>query len=357
MSDQTSQRLLLGHATGRTSGARMPVSRREFLSAVGWGVGAAALGLGLAGCANPRSEDSQRNFSGDVAVALLQSIVNAAPFFVAAELGYFEEENLDLELVSFPGGTETVRGIISGMPFGMPATLSALIAYQGGARNLRLISGAYNEAGVNFIVPVDTEIRSVQDLQGKRIAVAQPSSPSSYFATRIAMEQGLVPGETVELLSVGAAPDAWTAVDQGVADVAWSVLPLSETLIKAGKARLLFRARDFVPDWADNSYWTTQDFIDESPETLQAWLRAMQQAMTVIREDLDTAASAYAVAAQLDEAVARSALEQAGPAFSLEIDMTGLEENVRAGVELGQLDADALNLEEVVVRDFVEALK
>lgn len=334
-----------------------PVSRREFMRAVGWGVGGTAiLGLGATACSNGGSGDSDGRFSGDVAVAHLTAIINAAPFLVAAELGFFEDEGLDLEMVSFPGGTDTIRGIAAGMPFGMPATLPGLIAYQKGERDLRLISGGYNEAGVNFIVPSDSQIRGIDDLEGKKIAVSQPGSITTYFATRITTEQGLVPGETVEILNVGGPPDAWTAAEQGVADVAWSAPPFSESLISGGEARLLFETREFVPNWADNTYWTTQQFIDESPDTLEAWLRALQKAMTSIREDLDTAAPAYAAGAGIEEPVARAALEQSGPAFSLDIDMTGIEENVRAGVELEQLDADALDLEQIIVRDFVEAL-
>lgn len=342
-----------------TMGApRRPVSRRDFIRAVGWGVGGTAIvGLGATACGTGGGGgDGDGGFTGDAAVAHLKAITNAAPFLVAAELGYFEEEGLDLELVSFPGGTDTIRGIAGGMPFGMPATLPGLIAYQKGERDLRLISGGYNEASVSFIVPADSEIQGTDDLEGKKIAVSQPGSITTYFATRISTEQGLVPGETVQILNVGGPPDAWTAAEQGVADVAWSALPLSESLISSGEARLLFETSEFVPNWADNTYWTTQQFIDESPDTLQAWLRTMQKAMTAIREDLDTAAPAYAAAAELEESVARAALEQAGPAFSLEIDMTGIEENVRAGAELEQLDADALDLEELIVRDFVEAL-
>lgn len=345
--------------SGPVLAPRMRLSRRGFMRAVGWGVGGTAvLGLGTSACGTEGgggSGDAGGSFSGEAAVAHLEAIINAAPFLVASELGYFQEEGLDLELVSFPGGTDTIRGIASGMPFGMPATLPALIAHQKGQRDLRLISGGFNQAVVSFIVPADSDIRGVGDLKGKKIAVSQPGSITTYFATRIAKEQGLVPGETVKILNVGGPPDAWTAAEQGVADVAWSALPLSEKLISAGKARLLFETREFVPNWADNTYWTTQQFIDESPDTLRAWLRAMQKAITAIRDDLDTAAPAYAVGAELDEPVARAALQQAGPAFSLKIDMAGIEENVRAGVELGQLDAESLDLGQVIVRDFVDA--
>lgn len=330
------------------------LSRRSFLHAAGWGIGTAAV-LGTGGCAGG-SGSGGGGFSGEAAVAHLEAIVNATPFLVAEQLGYFEQEGLDLDLVSFPGGTDTIRGIVSGIGFGMPATLPGLIAYQKGRDSLRLVSGGVNEALVNFLVPAGSGVRSVADLGGRRIGVSRPGSITTYFANRIVTEQGLVPGRDVEILHVGGPPDAWTAAQQGVVDVAWSALPLSESLITKGQARLLFETREFVPQWADNTYWTTQSFIDESPEVVTSWLTAMQRAMTTIRDDPRTAAPAYATAADLDEPVARAALQQAASAFSLRIDRRGIEENVRAGAEMQQLDPGSLDLERLIVPDFVDAL-
>lgn len=348
---------------------RGQMGRRNFLRTLGMGAGGAVFLGAAAACGDDGGIQGKTGgetgsttgsggvqFTGEVAVAHLQSIVGAAPFLIAAELGYFEEEGLTLDLVSFPGGTDTIRGIASGIPFGMPATLPGLIAFQAGQSSLRLISGAVNAPFVSFLVPADSDIRNSSELEGKKIAVSQPGSITTYFANRILREQGFVPGENVEILSVGGPPDAWTAAQQGLADVAWSTPPISNSLVAAGEARLLFETSDYVENWVDNTYWTTQEFIDESPEVLTAMLRAMQKSFTAIREDLDTAAPAYATQAELDEDVARSALEQVGPALSLEIDMPGIEENVRAGAELGQLDPDTLDLEQLIVRDFVDAL-
>jgi NitT/TauT family transport system substrate-binding protein len=332
--------------------------RRDFLRLLGWGAGGAVVLGGLSACGGGASTAGPggAGFRGEAAIAHLESIINAAPVLVAAGLGYFQDEGLDLDLVSFPGGTDTIRGVASGIPFGMPATLPGLIAYQKGQRDLRIIGGAVREPLVNFLVPADSEIRSIDDLRGKRIAVSQPGSITTYFATRIVTERGLVPGQTVEILNVGGPPDAWTAAQQGVADVAWSALPISQRLIDEGKARLLFECKDHVRNWSDNTYWTTQSVIDDTPEILQAWLRAVQRAITAITTDLDAAGPAYARGAGLADDLARSALEQAGSAFSLEIDMPGMEENIRAGSELGQLDPAALDLERLIVTDFVDTL-
>lgn len=206
--------------------ARM--NRREVLRVFGMAGGGVVLG-GIAGCGDSGEEGSSAggdgavSYEGEAAVTHLEANISATPFLIAEALGFYEEEGLELELVSFPGGADAVRGVAS-IGFGMPATLATLTAYQRGQNDLRLIAGFDNRARAVFLVPTDSDIESIDDLEGKRIAVSQPGSITTYFANRIAREVGLTPGEDVEILFIGGAPDAWTAVTQGLADVAWGSL-------------------------------------------------------------------------------------------------------------------------------------
>jgi len=339
----------------------LDMNRRDILRLGGIAGGAFLLGPMIASCSADSSpggngDSPDAGFDGEIAVAHLLGIMSGAPFLVAEELGYFEEAGMNPELVSFPGGADTIRGVASGIKFGMPATLPALTAFQKGQKNLRLISGALNTATVNFIVPSDSDIEDISDLRGKTIAVSAPGSITTYFANRIAEEQGLKPGVDVTILNVGGPPDAWTATKQGIADAAWSSPPLSTLLTTDGSARVLFETSDHVKNWADNTYWTTQDVIDESPETLRQILRVLKRAVVTIQDDPDTAVPVYAKRVELDEAVARKALSDVAPYLDFKIDMAGIEENVRAGADLGQIDASSLNLDDVIVKDFVEDL-
>lgn len=327
------------------------MGRRGFLSFSCKAVGGAAA-IGVAGACGQGSPGGNGGYGGEVAVTHLDAIVGAAPFHIASALGYYEEAELQLELVSFSGGTETIRGMTAGMDFGMAATLSGLVAVGKGQDDLRLIGGAFNKPAVVFLVPADSELRSVSDLENKKIGVSRPGSITNYFGARIAREQGLEPDQDVQIVNVGGPPDAWTAAKQGVVDVAWSNPPFSDELIDRGDARLLFRTSDFVDRWPDVTYWTTQPFIDDSPEILERWLEAQQRAMDTIKNDVDQAAEAYGKAVDLDPAVARTSLKEASEAFDLAIDMPGVEENLKAGGEMGQLDPDAFDLQSVVVDDF-----
>ncbi|MHA6631632.1 ABC transporter substrate-binding protein [Pseudonocardia sichuanensis] len=337
--------------------ARM--NRRKVLRVFGLGGGAVVLG-GLAGCGDDGGEGASGGggggplYLGEAAVTHLEANISATPFLVAQGLGIYEDHGLELELVSFPGGADAVRGVAS-IGFGMPATLATLTAYQKGQDDLRLIAGCDNRARAVFLVPAVSEIRTIEDLEGKRIAVSQPGSITTYFANRIARQVGLTPGEDVEILNVGGAPDAWTAVTQGVANVAWGFPPSSEILINDGAARVLFDSADYVTKWTDTSHWATESLIDESPDVLQAFLRAQQDAITAIKNDLDTAAPAYAERINIPLEVARSTLVLAGEGLSLEIDRDAIQAVIAAGIELGQVE-EGLDLDALIVSRFVENL-
>ncbi|MQA09867.1 MAG: PhnD/SsuA/transferrin family substrate-binding protein [Pseudonocardiaceae bacterium] len=327
------------------------IGRRDFLALTSKAVGGAAV-LGVAGGCGQANSGSNGQYQGEVAVAHLDAIVAAAPFHIAAAFGYYQEAGLELSPVSFPGGTETIRGMATGMDFGMPATLPGLVAIQKGQKDLRLVAGAFNKPAVVFLVPANSDIQSIEDMANKKVAISQPGSITTYFANRIAREQGLTPGKDIQLLNVGGPPDAWTAAKQGVADVAWSNPPLSDKLIKSGEARLVFKTSDYVSSWADTSYWTTQPFIDDSPDVIKNWLKAHKRAMDLIKNDVDKAAEAYAKRVDLQPEVARQSLRDAADALNLTIDMAAIKENVKAGEEMDQLDPDSLDLDSVVAKDF-----
>ncbi|MQA85673.1 MAG: hypothetical protein GEV03_13865 [Streptosporangiales bacterium] len=330
------------------------LSRRDFVVLFSRGAGGLAVLGAAAACGGGGGGGGGGNgsFQGESPVSHLDAVLAAAPFHVAAGLGYYKEAQLELELVSYSGGSETIRAIAQDT-FGMPATLPGLIAFQKGQQNLRIISGGFNRTLVRFLVPANSSIRDPEDLRNKKIAVSQPDSITTYQATTITRKLGLTPGKNVQILHVGGPPDAWTAAKQGVVDVAWSVPPLADELVESGEARLLFSGREYFPNFADNTYWTTDSVIEDSPDALRRWLRAQRRAMDTIKNDVEAAAAVYAKRVGITEDLARKALRAEADGFTLEIEPAAIEENVRAGVELGQLDAKKLDLNSVIVKDFV----
>lgn len=218
--------------------------------------------------------------------------------------------------------------------------------------DVRIFGNVYTAASVDFITLPDSPINTVEDVRGKTVAVSTPGSNSTYFADRTLREAGLIPDQDVTLVSVGSASDSWTAVSQGVVDVAWTASPLSEQIASETGAKVIWRSRDYVSDWSDTCLVGTRSFIDENADALKGWGRALGRAMAMIGQDVEKAAEVYGAAISMDPEVALQALTNSQNFFSLEFTDAQLEAVVQAGRDQGQITKEP-DMDAVVMRDFL----
>ncbi|MGF9660899.1 ABC transporter substrate-binding protein [Arthrobacter crystallopoietes] len=327
-----------------------PLGRRGFLKLSAAAGGVVWLGSSLTACGQSGA-GSTSGYSGDAAITGLASLIHSAPFFIAQAEGYYEEEGLVLEHIQFPGGLDTVRGIESGIGLGTSSTIPVFIAAEKGM-DVRIFGNVYTAASVDFIALPDSEVNSIEDVRGKKIAVSTPGSNSSYFAERTLREAGLEPGKDVELVSVGSASDSWTVVSQGVVDVAWTASPLSEKIADENGGKVIWRSRDYVSDWSDTCLVATGAFTDENTEALVGWGRSLKKAMDLIANDLDKAAEVYAKAIGYKPEVGLAALKNSQNYFSLELTDAQLAAVVDAGKEQGQITKEP-DMDAIVMREFL----
>ena len=221
------------------------VSRRDFIAGAGATAGGIALfGLSACGKADRRPQRGERRRAPTRVsrpLRIYDEIISATAFKIAAAQGYFTDEELNLQSVSFPGGSDVVRAIQSKMAFGQAGTIPTIIAHEKAMKDMRMISGSYYDPEVVFLVTKDSPLKSAEDLKGKKVGVSEPGSNSTYFATKMLTDAGLKPNEDTKIVSVGGPSDAATAADQGVVDVAWSTPPLATKEVLEGKKRLLLK--------------------------------------------------------------------------------------------------------------------
>jgi NitT/TauT family transport system substrate-binding protein len=333
------------------------LNRRDFLAGAGATAGGIAL-FGLSACGKAAEGGGEASdegtYKGQQAVAHYDEIISATAFQIAEAQGYFEDQDLQLKAVSFPGGTDVVRAIQAKMAFGQAATIPTIIAHEKAIKDIRYLSGSYYDPEVVFMVPKDSPVRSVEDLKGKKVGVSEPGSNSTYFATKMITDAGMKPNEDVKIVSVGGPSDAATAADQGVVDASWSTPPLSTKEELEGKKRVLIQASEIEPTWVSVGLATRQPFIDSNPKVLKRWITALQKSMDLIQSNPKKAGQVWAKAIEIDPEVASEALEQYKEAFTLKIDREALEANVRAGQELGQLEGEP-DLDAMIYDKFLPA--
>lgn len=313
------------------------LSRRSFLSATALSIGGLGL-LSLTGCGSSGSSGSEASngvYKGKEIIGHEATVVTGAVFYIAQEKGLFKAAKLALDDVDVAGGEEIIRLVMQQAPLGMPGGTEAIISHEKGADDLRIVSGLMNVNSIQWIVPADSSL-TMKDLKGKKIGVSRPDSLSTYN-TRMMIKKAGLTEDDVKVVFIGGPPDAWTAAQHGVIDVAWSAAPYSSGLINSGKAKVFADGRDVIPHFISNFMVSTSSFLDSNGAVVRRWLGALQKSIDLIRNDVDEAGRIYAKATKLPVPVATKALKDYQDGFSLDIDMTAAKGTIDGAVTMGKL--------------------
>jgi NitT/TauT family transport system substrate-binding protein len=149
--------------------------------------------------------------------------------FVAHEKGFFKEEGLDVELVKTDWGS-----MRDGLADGRFQASYSFIMYLMKPIELGLdlkLTGGIHTGCLRIQAGAQTDIKTVQDLKGKRLAVTHLGSPPFLFASRVLADKGIDPKNGVEWVTTPAAAIS-KALEQGRVDAVASAEPIG-TLLRA----------------------------------------------------------------------------------------------------------------------------
>jgi ABC-type nitrate/sulfonate/bicarbonate transport system substrate-binding protein len=158
------------------------------------------------------------------------------PFYIAAEKGFFAAEDLDVE-INFAQSAAAVIQQLTGGAFDVALSVGItdpIHAIDKGAP-LALIRIVGNTAP--YVLVGKPELKTIADLKGKTVAVAQVNDVTTVYFERMAAANGLKRGDYDEL-SVGVAAARYAALRAGVADAAFVLPPLNFQALAAGYVTL-----------------------------------------------------------------------------------------------------------------------
>lgn len=214
--------------------------------------------------------------------------------YVAYELGYLDEElnaiGASYVWNEFNSGPLVNEAVAAGeADMGFMADLPAIIAKSTG-QPIEVVSNvAYGEKGLAVLVPQDSDISSVADLKGKKIAYATGSYAQHLLALLLDKE-GLTLDD-VESVNLGAA-DQPAALATGEVDaiVIWE--QYISKLTSEGSAKVLADGTGVKKGNMINYFVT--DYAEAHPLVVEAYLKALNRADELIASDPETAAEAIA---------------------------------------------------------------
>ena len=208
-----------------------------------------------------------------------------APQYVAIEEGYFEEEGLDLTLVTGFGADKTMTAVISGeADIGFMGAEASIYAYQEGATDPVMNFAQLTQRAGNFLVArKEMPDFTWNDLKGKKVLGGRKGGMPEMVFEYILKNNGLDPETDLTIdqsIDFGSTAAAFTGDTS--ADFTVEFEPSATLLEQEGTGYVvasLGTDSGYVPY---TSYSAKASFLEDHPKTIQKFTNALQKGMDYI---------------------------------------------------------------------------
>ena len=219
-----------------------------------------------------------------------------AHYYVTKQLGLFQKHGINVELISFPGGTVGLQALVAGdIQFATSDGVAGLSANLRGA-NLYFVAGMINT--FPFSILSRPEIRTPQELRGKKIVISRYGS-SSDTAVRAAVEKyDLKPDKDVIILQGGGQSERFAALRAGGVDAAIVSPPLNLTGKRLGFNEVIDLSQSGVP-YSHQQIVAIKDYLDRNPDAALRTLRALIEGLAAWKDPAKKSAVVSNIASYL----------------------------------------------------------
>lgn len=180
------------------------MNRRHFLRAA-TATGLLATGLGAMACSQPGTQPGGKSSAAasKLTVGLTYTPdIQFAPFYVAAEKGYFTAAGLDITLRHHGANEQAFGAIQAGQEQVVYAGGAELMQARSQGVPLVSIATYYQEYPVVLVVGQDSPIRAAADLKGRTVGVPGPYG-ETWFGLLALLRQAGLSQEEVEIKHIG----------------------------------------------------------------------------------------------------------------------------------------------------------
>ncbi|MCD8010571.1 MAG: ABC transporter substrate-binding protein [Lachnospiraceae bacterium] len=207
-----------------------------------------------------------------------------APQYTAIELGYFEEEGIDLEVVNGGGADNVATALIAGeADIGFMGSESSIYVYAEGQEDYFVNFAQLTQRAGNFLVAREAdEDFTWSDLVGAKVLGGRKGGMPEMVFEYILKKNGIDPETDLTIdqsISFGLTAAAFPGSD---ADYTVEFEPYATSLEQEGEGVVVASLgvdSGYVPYTA---YCTTRSYLEENAETVQAFTNAIQMGLDYV---------------------------------------------------------------------------
>ena len=207
-----------------------------------------------------------------------------APQYAAIELGYFEDEGLDLKLVNGAGADKVMTALISGdADIGFLVDGYSIYVYQQGSDDYAVNFAQLTQRAGNFLVGREADSDFTwADLKGKKVLGGRAGGMPEMVFEYILKKNGIDPSTDLTIdqsINFGLTAAAFTSSD---ADYTVEFEPFATGLEKEGNGHVIASLgvdSGYVPYTA---YSVKKSYLEKNPDTIQKFTNAIQKGLEYV---------------------------------------------------------------------------
>ena len=242
---------------------------------------AALLTLTVSGCGSEKTEkQTKQPTEKEPTKVILNEVAHSifyAPMYAAIENGYFEDEGLDITVITGFGADKTMTAVLSGeADIGFMGSEASIYTYNEGANDYVVNFAQLTQRAGNFLVArEEMPDFSWDDLKGKKVLGGRKGGMPEMVFEYILRQNGIDPAK-----DFGSTAAAFSEDDS---DFTVEFEPHATSLETGGKGHVvasLGTDSGYVPYTA---FCAKQSYLKKNPETIQKFTNALQKGMNFVR--------------------------------------------------------------------------
>ena len=205
-----------------------------------------------------------------------------AIIWVANQEGLFKKYGLEVEYLTMNSGTLGVQTLLSNESQFLFSTGALAITANVQGADLAMITGGFNLFA--FKVVGRPDIKSIQDLRGKKVSISQFGSATD-FAVQSSLEKFGVDPKQVTVIQLGASSNRLTALINGATEASLFTEPFATMAIKKHRMNLLLDMADAGMPYPQSCLMIKRSYLDANRDKALNVVKALIEGMFLAKRD------------------------------------------------------------------------
>ena len=274
----------------------------------------------ISGCGDKSGSGSEKKMqSGAMNEAPLKKLrigwvfaMANAPALIAKEKGYFAEEGLDVEIVSFTSGPIVHQALAAGeLDMAYIGSPPVYHWYSRGLKSQIIAKVNYGQAAV--IARKDSGIDDLKGLESKKLAGVRKGSGMDVLLRGYVLGEAanIKPDEQVTIIPMPPG-NMGSSVEAGVTDAAFIWEPFTSQYLLRGKIKVVFDVNQAMPKYPWYIIMALPDTLKENRAAVVKALKAHKRAVEYLNSSPDAGNDVIAKAFKLEKVTDDKGVEHAG---------------------------------------------